>query len=605
MRFRQWIIAGGLLLLVLLTIAGLVLTSGSNTPATLTKANSGESASLVDQRPLQTARKLAPLASSTDEQRISQDTLRLADHEVDLAFADALREAQEHPPQLTAESRELSKRVARGQAAIKADQDRIKSLQKQQSSAADASKDRLQQEVDIAQAQLAMDEDELDDAKEDLNRAGGDAQGKIQRLLDEHEATQHAAPSGNVSVPVVNYNAGNLAPQLGAYLSLRAMRRELEQAREEASTSAKILAAQHATLEQHVQKENSQRTAVTATAAAAAPTSAGAAAAETISSLHHFANDQKSMSDLDKRVGDEQELASNYGSWMTIVEAHQRVALHGMLESILWILLVVLIVYLADRVIDHYFVDPTPEKTRLRTMRGVVKFAVQAIGLVAILFIIFGAPSQTPTILGLAGAGLTVALKDFIVAFFGWFVLMGRNGIRVGDWVEINGVGGEVVEIGLLRTVLLETGNWTDSGHPTGRRVAFVNSYAVEGHYFNFSTSGQWLWDEIQLLIPSSQNPYPVLESIQKLVTAETAANAQQAEQEWQRATTRYRVKSFSAVPSIDVRPTSSGIQVVIRYITRAHERYEMRARLYHALVNLLHKKHIDGAANLSASSAQ
>jgi small-conductance mechanosensitive channel len=182
---------------------------------------------------------------------------------------------------------------------------------------------------------------------------------------------------------------------------------------------------------------------------------------------------------------------------------------------------------------------------------------------------------------------------------------MGRNGIRVGDWVEINGVGGEVVEIGLLRTVLLETGNWTDSGHPTGRRVAFVNSYAVEGHYFNFSTSGQWLWDEIQLLIPSSQNPYPVLESIQKLVTAETAANAHQAEQEWQRATTRYRVKSFSAVPSIDVRPTSSGIQVVIRYITRAHERYEIRARLYHALVNLLHKKHIEGAANLSASSAQ
>jgi hypothetical protein len=153
------------------------------------------------------------------------------------------------------------------------------------------------------------------------------------------------------------------------------------------------------------------------------------------------------------------------------------------------------------------------------------------------------------------------------------------------------------VEIGLLRTVFLETGNWTDSGHPTGRRVAFVNSYAVEGHYFNFSTSGQWLWDEIQILIPAGQNPYPVLEKIQKLVTAETAANTHQAEQEWQRATSRYRVKSFSATPSIDVRPTSSGVQVLVRYITRAHERYEMRARLYHALVDLLHKTHVEAAA--------
>ena len=84
---------------------------------------------------------------------------------------------------------------------------------------------------------------------------------------------------------------------------------------------------------------------------------------------------------------------------------------------------------------------------------------------------------------------------------------MGRNGIRVGDWVEINGVGGEVVEISLLRTTLLETGNWTDSGHPTGRKVTFVNSFAIEGHYFNFSTSGQWLWDELTVSVRAARIP--------------------------------------------------------------------------------------------------
>ncbi len=83
-------------------------------------------------------------------------------------------------------------------------------------------------------------------------------------------------------------------------------------------------------------------------------------------------------------------------------------------------------------------------------------------------FIIFGMPTQTTTVLGLAGAGLTVAMKDFIVAFFGWFVLMGRNGIRVGDWVEINGVAGEVVEVGLLKTILLETGSWSGRGASHG-----------------------------------------------------------------------------------------------------------------------------------------
>src|ERR1700745_1507153 len=131
--------------------------------------------------------------------------------------------------------------------------------------------------------------------------------------------------------------------------------------------------------------------------------------------------------------------------------------------------------------VDRFFVGLSVERTRLHTLRGVIRFAVQGLGALLILFAMFGVPNQMPTILGLAGAGLTVALKDFIVGFVGWFVLMGRNGVRVGDWVEINGVVGEVVEIGLLRTVLMETGNWTDTGHPTGAKVAFANSFAIEG----------------------------------------------------------------------------------------------------------------------------
>src|SRR5205807_10214292 len=151
------------------------------------------------------------------------------------------------------------------------------------------------------------------------------------------------------------------------------------------------------------------------------------------------------------------------------------------------------------------------------------------------------------------------AMKDFIVAFFGWFVLMGKNGIRVGDWVEINGVGGEVVEVGLLKTVLLETGSWSDSGHPTGRRVSFVNSFAIEGHFFNFTTSGQWMWDELQILIPAAQDPYPIITGIQKAVVEETKSNAGKAEDEWRQTTTRYRARTLSATPPTNVVPRRHG----------------------------------------------
>ena len=255
--------------------------------------------------------------------------------------------------------------------------------------------------------------------------------------------------------------------------------------------------------------------------------------ASAISSLHQISVDQKDLSDLAKRVQDQDDLATAYSSWIDVVKVRQRAVEHEMLQSAMLILLVVFGVYLANRLVDHFFVGLAVERTRLHTLRGVIRFAVQALGLALILFILFGLPNQMSTILGLAGAGLTVACKDFIMGFIGWFLLMGRNGLRVGDWVEIDGVVGEVVEIGLLRTVLLETGNWTDSGHPTGRKVAFVNSFAIEGHFFNFSTTGQWLWDEVEILVPASQNPYPVIDAIQKMVAEQTKANVTAAEQEW------------------------------------------------------------------------
>ncbi len=307
--------------------------------------------------------------------------------------------------------------------------------------------------------------------------------------------------------------------------------------------------------------------------------------------LRHESEDRKTLSEYDQRIQDGQQMAQSYSDWLTLLGSRDRAVKHGMLQSLLWIVLIAMAVVVGDLVVDRASAKLASERRRLATMRLLGHFVVQAAALLLVLLVILGSPGQLSTILAFAGAGLTVALKDFIVAFFGWFVLMGKHGIRVGDWVEINGITGEVVEIGLLRTVLLETGNWADSGHPTGRRVTFVNSFAIEGHYFNFSTTGQWLWDSIEIGVPAGKNPHEVTEAITGLVTRESAANTQQAEQEWRRATSSYGVQahSFSLAPAINVRPSGGGITVIVRYITRAQERYEMKTKLYREIAELLH----------------
>jgi len=612
MKFHQWIVVVALLLLVIATIIGLLWTATPLAPVAKTqsaRAPGSPSTPLVDQKPLQTARKLAALAVTPEEQDLAHEALKLSDHEVDLAFADALREAAEHPPQTTPELRQLEARATRAEAILKADQDRITQLNRQVAKVSGQDKDSLEDQLDVLKGQSELDQDELDDANEDLLRAGGNPQGKLQRLLQEHDATEHdqlVSRPVAAAAPAANYQATSLWTLIQAWFELRDKQRQLAAGQEDALQAIPALSRTHDALEKRNQAEDDQKQATKQKASglikgspASDAEAARLAAKETISSLHHFSQDQKTLSDLDKRIQDQQELADTFGNWRALVSGYQYTALHGILQSVLWILLIVLVVYLIGRLIDRYFDQLAPEKKRLISLRAVVWFAVQAVALLLGALVVFGMPSQMPTILGLAGAGLTVALKDFIVGFVGWFVLMGKNGIRVGDWVEINGVGGEVVDIGLLRTVLLETGNWTDTGHPTGRKVSFVNSYAIEGHYFNFSTSGQWLWDGLLLSVPSGENPYPVVDAIQKLVARETEASVKMAEEEWQSATTRYRVKSFSAAPSVNLRPTGSGLEIHVRYITRAYERQAMRARLYADIVELLHQKstpHADSA---------
>jgi chemotaxis protein histidine kinase CheA len=553
--------------------------------------------SLVDQSPLQTAQQLAQLAVFPDEKSFAKEALRLGDFEVDLAFEAALSDARNHPPPLSPEAKEAQERQEKTEKLLAADEDRVKTLGEELEKATGKKADNL--EIDLAQAQAAaeLDRDELDDAKQDLYRAGGDLVGRIQAAKAQHEETSHRSDS---AIP----NATPSAEQFGVvhraqlWHSLHQKQLQLWQAKSQAEASAALLAVQHNALEAKLdeQKESTPELAHHAkknkTDAAPNPVSAANKSREDASALlkktQQIAEDQKTLSSLDKRAETQKELASTYAQWIEFVAAEQSVELNRMLRGFLIILAIALVALFFSSWMDKLVNQLTMDRRQIQSLHTLVRVSLQFLALLLILLVVFGPPGQLGTFLGLAGAGLTVALKDFIVGFLGWFVLMGKNGIRLGDWVEINGVTGEVVQIGPFHTVLLETGNWTDSGHPTGRRVTFTNSFAIEGHYFNFSTTGQWLWDELQVALPTGQDPYPMVEMIRKKVIEATKESTQQAEEEWRKATNSPEMSDFSAAPAMNVKPVLGGIEVSVRYITRANERYQLRAKLNQAAVELL-----------------
>ncbi len=602
MKRTQQIAAIVIVVLVGLTFYGLWRTGQPSTTETPNSNKQGKAAapptaSLVDQGPLKTAQQLAQLANLPEEKAYAQEALRLGDYEVDLAFDAVLSDARNHPPPLSPEAKEAQQRQQKAEKQLDVDEEHVKKLAEQLGKATGSRADTL--ELDLAQAQAAMDldRDELEDAKEDLFRAGGDLAGRIQAAKAEHDETSKRSGSA-VPTAAPSPEQFGVVRRVEQWLALHQQQLQLWQARAQAEASAGLLAAQRNAMDAKLeaQKESvpelAHHSKKNKSAVAVSQVQAGDKNPEDIADLlnktQQIADDQKTLSSLDKRVETQKELAGVYAQWIAFVAGQQSRVIHRILLGLLVILGIALMGLVFSSWMDKLVGRLTMDRRQIQSLHTVVRVSLQFLALLLILLVVFGPPGQLGTFLGLAGAGLTVALKDFIVGFFGWFVLMGKNGIRLGDWVEINGVTGEVVQIGPFHTVLLETGNWTDSGHPTGRRVTFTNSFAIEGHYFNFSTTGQWLWDELQVVLPTGQDPYPMVASIQKKVIEATRESTQEAEAEWRRATTSQGMSGFSAAPAMSVRPVMGGIEVSVRYITRANERYLLRAKLNQAAVELL-----------------
>jgi small-conductance mechanosensitive channel len=597
MKTNKLLLAAALVLLLLAASYGLLRTRSGDAALVarlVTNAPVASQTSPVDDTPLTTAAELARAGISSDEVPLAQEALRVADHEVDLAFDAALHQAKDHPPVLKGEAKQIAERLDKAEKLADDQRARVQQLTQAAAKAQGARKDTLNDDLAIAQEDLNLTEDEVDDAKQDLIRAGGDPQDRIQEMQKAHKALE--SNGALVATAAAQQEKPGLVFRVQQWLSLHDRQLKLWAAKARAESTASLLAAQHDALDKRLEQEKTnsphlEHHAKQAAAAAAPSVESNRSHEESAALLtqtKRVSADEKALTALDKRAEAQKELASVYSQWIALVAAKQHAVLQRALIGVVIILGILLVGLFFDDWLEKLLERTSLDRRQLETLRTVIRVSVQVFAVLLILLVIVGPPGQLGTFLGLAGAGLTVALKDFIVGFLGWFVLMGKNGIRLGDWVEINGVTGEVVELGMFHTVLLETGNWTDSGHPTGRRVTFTNSFAIEGHYFNFSTSGQWLWDELQIVLPLGQDPYPIVEAIQKKVAEVTAENAREAEREWKGAAKSRRMGALSAEPAINFKPVVGGIEIAVRYITRANERYQLRSKLYQSAVELM-----------------
>src|SRR5713226_7122272 len=194
MKTTQKIAAIVLLVLLGATVYGLIRTTEApQLPASLTKGKHVPQVqtSIVDQTPLTTAQQLAQLATEADEKPLAQEALRLADYEVDLGFDAALHDAKEHPPVLQGDTKEIADRLQKAQQLLQDEQRQVDQLTQAASEASGDKKEALEDDLAVAQEDLNLAQDEVADAKQDLIRAGGDPESRIQEMQKQHKDVEH------------------------------------------------------------------------------------------------------------------------------------------------------------------------------------------------------------------------------------------------------------------------------------------------------------------------------------------------------------------------------------------------------------------------------
>ncbi|MEY1637917.1 mechanosensitive ion channel family protein [Tenuifilum osseticum] len=134
---------------------------------------------------------------------------------------------------------------------------------------------------------------------------------------------------------------------------------------------------------------------------------------------------------------------------------------------------------------------------------------------------------------GVAGAGIAFALQEVIASFAGWLAIMFGGFYKSGDRVQLGGIKGDVMDIGILRTTIMETGQWVDGDLYNGRIVLVANSFVFKEPVYNYSGDFPFLWDEIKIPIQYGSNYEKTGEILLKIGKEVSGDLSEKSKQKW------------------------------------------------------------------------
>jgi small-conductance mechanosensitive channel len=188
-------------------------------------------------------------------------------------------------------------------------------------------------------------------------------------------------------------------------------------------------------------------------------------------------------------------------------------------------------------------------------------------------------------VFGVASAGIALALQEVITSFAGWLSISTGRFYKIGDRISFGQVKGDVIDIGLLRTTIMEIGDWIHGDQYNGKIVSVPNNSVFKEPVYNYSGDFPFLWDEIQVPIKYGSDLELTRELIGEAIDETVSDYVPLARDKWKHMVKKYMIENASVEPIITIEANENWVTYSIRYTVDYKSRRTTKDMLFRKIL--------------------
>jgi len=246
---------------------------------------------------------------------------------------------------------------------------------------------------------------------------------------------------------------------------------------------------------------------------------------------------------------------------------------HPVIEKLLKSGMAFVLIYLALFFVRRFINSMKIEIKRRHQYRKRATYIATLIYFIVLIPIWAGHTQQWTTVLSVMGAGVALALHEVLLNIAGWVYIVVRRPYKAGDRIELGGVKGDVIDIRLFQTTLLEIGNWVDGDQSTGRVVDLPHGQIFRNPLYNYTKGFEFLWNELSIMVTFESNWEKAKEILLKCGEEASREVQQEVERKIDRMAREYLIYYRRFTPVVYTKIEDSGIKITLRYLTDAKKR--------------------------------